>query len=201
VNRKTFVLVALAAVSLSPVISFAEEPAVQRTATWGDGHWLAIGTRSNVRTGEGYTMASLGGHVRLAPFDFLRLELFLDNYLALAGPSGLTVGQRHDHEIGFMAQVPLYENRRLSVFPMVGACATWAVAEGAGTATSDIRFGIHGGVGVQFKLFRGLAAHAEVEAIAYNGHALRTWGFSSSVAPTLSWFGVGQASLGLEYWF
>lgn len=146
-------------------------------------------------------MASIGGQARVAPFHFLRIELFWDNYLALSGPDGMTLGQRHDHEIGFSAQVPVFENRRLSVYPMLGACAMWAMAESAGTTTSDIRFGVHGGAGVQFILWRGVAAHFEVEAIAYNGHPMRTWGFSSSVAPTLAWFAVGQASLGIEYWF
>lgn len=187
---------------LTAAWSFAE-PSVssQARVPWGDGHWLALGTRANVRAGEGYSMASVGGHVRLAPFSRLRLELFLDNYLALSGPQGMAVGQRHDHEIGFTMQVPVLTTRRVSVFPMLGACAMWAMAENAGVTTSDIRFGVHGGVGLQVMIFRGLVAHVELEAIAYNGHPMRTWGFSSSLSPTLAWFGVGQASLGVEYWF
>jgi hypothetical protein len=164
---------------------------------WGEHHPFAIGERTNVRIGEGYSMVSVGGHARLAPWERLHLELFWDNYLALGGPAGMPIGNRHDHEIGFTLQSPLITGRKFTVFPMLGACAMWSFSGN----TSDVRFGVHGGVGAQVSLGQGLAVHLELEAIAYNGHQLRAWGFSESVSPNLSWFGVAQTSLGVEYWF
>lgn len=165
-----------------------------------DGHTFALGVRSVARAGEGYGLAGVGGHFRWQPAAHLRLDGFFDNFLALAGPEGFSVGKRRDHELGFHVAAPLELGRVVSLAPRAGACVLFTVA-GAPEPVTDVRFGLHVGVGLAAHLGGGLVATLDLGAVAYVGHELKVWDFSATVSPTVRWFGVGQASAGLEYWF
>lgn len=204
--RRILAFLAATLFSTLAATAAAEAPKAgpERPPAWGPTHPVALGGRALFRATDGYALGGIGGHVRLRPFDWIRLELFSDHFLGDG-----TSHTRHDHEIGFTSQIPVVQSDRLLVYPMLGACAMLAVMSPKESATSrgesqsvdDIRFGVHVGAGTEWALGRGFTLQAQAEAIGYLGHQLIAYDFSARVSPDLKTTLAGQLMAGVNYWF
>lgn len=177
----------------------AQEAPPPRPPAWGPTHPFAIGVRAPMRMGDGYTEGGFGGHVRLRPFDRLRLELFFDNFFGQND-----VAMRHDHEVGTTAQLIVLRHDRFVAYPMLGACAMLAMLDPKQDATpgvSDVRFGIHAGLGAEVAVGAGFSLELQIETVGYFGHDMKAYDRTAFVDRTMRVFPTGQAELGLNYWF
>lgn len=174
------------------------EVATTRPPAWGARHPFSIGLRAPGRIGEGYAFGGVGGQVRLRPFERLRVDLFFDNFF---GSSDMAM--RHDHEVGTTLQFMIVSTERFVLYPMLGACAMWAMLTPGHDApgVSDIRFGLHAGIGAEVALGSGFSLALNVEAVPYLGHEMRAYDRTAFVDNTLHVMPMGQANLGLNYWF
>lgn len=168
-----------------------------RPPAWGPTHPFAVTVRAPVRLGEGYVFGGVGGQVRLRPFERLRLDLFFDNFMGQRDGT-----MRHDHEVGTTIQWALFSSERFVVYPMFGFCAMWAMLDPHDApGVSDIRFGIHGGVGAEVALGGGFSLALNVEAVPYFGHTMKAYDRTAFVENGMTVMPTGQANLGLSYWF
>ncbi len=188
----------LLCLSLLTTAAFADDRPHHRPLAWGPTHPVAIGGRTLVRGGDGYVQAGLGGMVRLRPFDLVRVELYFDNYF---GQNGDAI--RHDHEVGTSLQLALIHTPRFTAYPLVGACAMLAMLEpGQGNpGVSDVRFGVHAGIGAELALGEGFALLAQVETVGYVGHPMTAYSWTARVERNMAIYGVGEGLVALNYWF
>jgi hypothetical protein len=180
-----------------PVVAPPAE-AVARPLAWGSRHPLALTVRTPVRVGDGYVFGGVGGQVRLRPFERLRVDLFFDNFFGQSDGA-----MRHDHEVGTTLQYMLVSSERFVLYPMIGACAMWAMLSPQHDVpgVSDVRFGLHAGIGAEVALGGGFSLALNVEAVPYLGHAMRAYDRTAFVENDLKVMPMGQANLGLSYWF
>lgn len=171
---------------------------VGRPPAWGARHPFALTLRAPVRVGEGYVFGGVGGQVRLRPFERIRVDLFFDNFIGSADGA-----MRHDHEVGTTLQYMLVSTERFVLYPMLGACAMWAMLSPHHDVpgVSDVRFGLHAGIGAEVALGAGFSLALNVEAVPYLGHQMRAYDRTAFVENDLKVMPMGQANLGLSYWF
>jgi len=196
--RRFLPILAATALLLLSVSASAQEAPKARPPAWGPTHPFAIGVRTPMRIGDGYVQGGFGGHVRLRPYDRLRIELFFDNFFGQDG-----VAMRHDHEVGTTAQVVVLRYDRFIAYPMLGACAMLAMLD-AGMDTpmvSDVRFGVHAGLGAEVAVGAGFSLQLQVETVGYFGHEMKAYDRTAFVDRTMRVYPTGQAELGLNYWF
>ncbi|CAN5422804.1 hypothetical protein BH09MYX1_BH09MYX1_18710 [soil metagenome] len=199
-----FFLVSFASSARAANESFEPPPPVApppesgaRPPAWGARHPFALTLRAPARVGEGYVFGGVGGQVRFRPFERLRVDLFFDNFFGEADHA-----MRHDHEVGGTIQYAIVSTPRFVLYPILGACAMWAMLmPNEGPGVSDIRFGLHGGIGAEVALGAGFSLALNVEAVPYLGHEMRAYDRTAFVDNTLKVMPMGQANLGFSYWF
>ena len=143
-----------------------------------------------------YLGGGIGGRIRWEPFDMLGVEVF-GEHLVVESQGGL----RHDHPVGFNLYLPIRLASDLQLRPMLGFCAVFSFMEpeneGAPGA-EDVLFGLHGGAGIEWALFRDLSVFLEVQAVGWLGHDRTSQGWTGEVSEELTTTGVVQASAGLQ---
>jgi len=169
-----------------------------RPPAWGSNHRVALGPRLLGRLGD-YALGGLGGQIRLRVHRLVNIELYTDHMIGTMGDA-----LRHDHEVGGTVQLNVLGGERWSVFPMLGACASLAVArapQDRDVSVNDIQFGLRAGVGFEYALGEGFSFEAQALALAYLGHSFDVYGWSASTSSELSVWPLGQVVLGANYYF
>lgn len=160
---------------------------------------VALGTRTSAWVGP-YAAPGLGGHIKIRPWEALGIELFNDN-LAWRQDDAW----RHDHVIGFGLYAPsLIAGDGWYLAPTAGACVDFRFAhpaEAEAPGTSDVLFGVHGGLMAEVYLLEGFAFEASASLYGYVGHDTGLERWSARVSNGLGGSTVGLVSGGVNYWF
>lgn len=174
-------------------------PAGQAVSGWDPAHKVALGARASSWVGP-YSAPGAGGQIKLRPWQALGVELFSDNFAWRQSEAW-----RHDHVIGFSLYLPtLVAGEGWFLAPSGGACVDFRFAhpDRAGApGTSDVLFGVHGGLMLEVFLLEGFSAQLNATGYAYLGHQTGVQGWSARVSNQLSTSGVGLVTGGLNYWF
>lgn len=169
-----------------------------RPPAWDSHHRVALGPRFIGRFGD-YALGGLGGQIRLRVHRLVNIELYTDHMVGKMGDA-----LRHDHEVGGTVQLNVLGGERWSLFPMLGACASLAVArapQDQDVSVNDIQFGVRAGVGFEYALGGGFSFEAQALALAYLGHSFNVYGWSASTSSELSVWPLAQVVLGANYYF
>ncbi len=169
-----------------------------RPDAWSADHPIAIGTRASGWFGD-YFAPGLGGHIKIRPWSWLGVELFSDNF---ARPQDGV--WRHDHVIGFSAYLPaILAGDDWFIGPSLGACVDFRFAhpEGETPSTSDILFGVHGGLMAELFLANGFSMQMNATVYAYIGHETEFERWSAQISNELQVAPQGLVTAGLNYYF
>lgn len=160
---------------------------------------FALGARFSGWAGP-YDAPGVGGHLKIRPWDMLGIELFNDNFAVLSDD-----GLRHDHVIGFSLYAPrLLSGEDWFLAPTFGSCVDFSFSHPkskAAPGTSDLLFGVHGGLMAEVFVFDGFAFEMNATVYGYLGHEAKTQGWSARVSNRLGGTAVAQLNAGLNYWF
>lgn len=157
---------------------------------------VSLGARALLRGGD-YAMAGAGGQLRLRPFQRVGVDLYADSLFG----RWETV-RRTDVELGGTLQYDLLHTDRLSLHPLVGACALLAFADDqdrSGTTANDIWFGVRAGLGVAVQLGDRVTLQAQVQALLYLGHDFNSQRWIIGADDSLSVTPMGQGVLAINY--
>ena len=106
--------------------------------------------------------------------------------------------------IGFSTYLPsLIGGESWFLAPSLGACVDFRFAhpEGEAPSTSDILFGVHGGLMSEFFLANGFSAQVNLTVYAYIGHETSIERWSAQISNELGVAPQGLATVGLNYYF
>lgn len=166
----------------------------EATSDGFDADW-ALGAYATGWEGS-YLGGGIGGRIRWQAFEQLGVEVFAE-HLLVESEGGL----RHDHPVGFNLYLPLRLAADLQLRPLFGFCAVLSFMEpeeeGAPGA-QDVLFGVHGGAGIEWALFRDLSVFLEAQAVGWLGHDRTSQGWTGDVGEELTPTGVVQAAAGLQ---
>lgn len=162
-------------------------------------HPFALGGRVSSWMG-GYFAPSLGGHIKLRPWEWVGVEAFSDNFLRVQDDAW-----RHDHVIGFSLYAPsLIGNDVWYVAPSFGMCVDFRFAhptEGDRPSVSDILFGVHGGLMFERFVAWGFSVQANATLYAYLGHESSVERWSATLSNDLHVTPIGLVTAGVNYYF
>ena len=177
----------------------AAAPAAEAVSGWDPGATLAIGTRAGAWMGP-YAAPGAGGHLKLRPWSWIGVELFSDNFAWRQQGAW-----RHDHVIGFGLYAPsLVAGRGWFVAPTLGACVDFRFAhpeQAQAPGTSDILFGVHGGLMAEVFVLEGFSFEASASVYGYVGHETGLERWSARVSNRLDASGIALVTGGVNYWF
>jgi len=177
----------------------ASRPAGTLVSGWDSQHKLALGARASGWMGP-YAAPGAGGHIKVRPWEVLGIELFSDNFATRQREAW-----RHDHVIGFSLYAPsLIAGSGWFLAPTAGACVDFRFAHpdlAGAPSTSDVLFGVHGGLMLEVFLLEGFSAEFNATMYGYLGHQTGLERWSAKVSNGLSTSAVGLATAGVNYWF
>ncbi len=181
------------------------EGADQAGPRWG------IGARGGVWSGA-HRAPSLGGHIRIQPWDRVGIELFEQS---AARPDLRAETLWHAHVIGFHLLIPVLPQGRpgatggrpapgaTALGATVGACvAAEALSPLSDDRASvvDLRFAPHAGVFVERGINRHLSAGLRATGFVYAGNAPALDGWSATTSNRLSIDPVGELQATVTLW-
>lgn len=165
-----------------------------------EGPRWGIGARGGLWRGE-HGAPSLGGHIRIQPWDRVGIELFEQS---AARPDLRAESLWHAHVIGFHLLIPVLPAPGATALgATVGACvAAEALTplEGEGPSVVDLRFAPHAGLFIERGLHRHLSAGLRATGFVYAGNAPALDGWSATTSNRLSIDPVGEVQATVTLW-
>lgn len=192
----TAILASSLAMAQGPGDSPPEAPPLSGAPSRGD---TALGARLSSWRGE-ETAPGIGGHLRLAPWDRMNLELFWDSF---ARPAWERDELWHSHIIGFHVMVPLVRAQTV-VGPTFGACTSIEAItpiEREVPGVADLRFAPHAGLFVDHALTEHWTFGGRATAFAYVGNAPHLDGWSAQTSNALHVDPTVQLTAAVSRWF
>jgi len=206
---------ALAAAEPSPTHPVPTPEAPPRTADADGAHpagprW-GVGARGGVWSGA-QRAPSLGGHIRIQPWDRVGIELFEQS---AARPDARGDALWHQHVIGFHLLIPVLPAGRpgatggrpapgaTALGATVGACvAAEALTplQGDGPSVVDLRFAPHAGLFVERGLSRHWSAGLRATGFLYAGNAPALDGWSATTSNRLQLDPVRELQAAVTLW-
>lgn len=195
----------------APTAAMAEAPAATaprvqaKTPRWG------IGARAGAWSGA-QRAPSLGGHLRIQPWERVGIELFEQS---AARPDARSEALWHQHVIGFHLLIPLLPEGRpgatggrpapgaTALGATVGACvAAEALTplQGDGPSVVDLRFAPHAGLFVEHGISRHWSAGLRATGFLYAGNAPALDGWSATTSNRLQLDPVRELHAAVTLW-
>lgn len=195
----------------APAAAVAEAPAATaprvqaKTPRWG------IGARAGAWSGA-QRAPSLGGHLRIQPWERVGIELFEQS---AARPDARSEALWHQHVIGFHLLIPLLPEGRpgatggrpapgaTALGATVGACvAAEALTplQGDGPSVVDLRFAPHAGLFVEHGISRHWSAGLRATGFLYAGNAPALDGWTATTSNRLQLDPVRELHAAVTLW-
>lgn len=162
-------------------------------------HEVGLGTRAGSWIGT-YAAPGVGGHLKLRLFEDIGIEAFSDNFARIQDHAW-----RHDHVIGFSLYAPsLIAGDSWFIAPTLGTCVDFRFAhpiDSDAPSTSDILFGVHGGLMAEAFVGYGFSFEATATMYAYIGHESDVQRWSAEISNELGVTPLGLVLASVNYYF